>query len=52
MSGLSGPVLAEAVTGATTVNLYNQLPTGSFALQNTNFTNLSVITGRLQYRKP
>ena len=49
MSGLTGPILMEAVQGTTTINLYQQGATGTSALTNTNFSNTSTLTGRIEY---
>jgi hypothetical protein len=51
MTGLAGPILAQAAPASTTVNLYNQGATGFAALTNSNFTSTTLVDGRLNYFK-
>lgn len=51
MASLTGPILAEAAAGGTTVNLYSQGATGTSNITNSNFTNTSTLIGQLNYFK-
>jgi hypothetical protein len=51
MASLTGPILAEAAPGGTTVNLYAQGASGTSALTNSNFSNTSTLIGQLNYFK-
>jgi hypothetical protein len=51
MALLTGPILAEAAAGGTTVNLYIQGTSGTGSLTNSNFSNSSTLIGQLNYFK-
>ncbi|MEN2471054.1 glycosyl hydrolase family 28-related protein [Burkholderia sp. GS2Y] len=50
-ASLAGTVLAEAAPGTTTANLYTQGAAGNVPVTNANFSNSSVLYGRLSYFK-
>lgn len=49
MSGLTGPILASADQGATTIALFQQAASGTNQLTDGNFTNTSFVIGSVTY---